>query len=32
MEGYTNEKVNNSATKSSRELKLVSNACYDNVL
>ena len=32
MDGYTIEKVNNSATETSRELTLVSNGCYDNVL
>ena len=30
--GYTNKIANISVTKSSRENKLVSNDCYDNIL
>ena len=30
--GYTNKIANISVTKSSREKKLVSNDCYDNIL
>ena len=30
--GYTNKIANISETKSSRETKLVSNDCYDNIL
>ena len=30
--GYTNKMFYNLATKSPRELKLISNNCYDNVL
>ena len=32
MEGYTNVNVYISATQCPRELKLVSNDCYDNIL